>query len=121
MLKTVTAFYDEITPLGTREHFRSASAELDPDYYDTNPSIIRKAVAFLLKLDRNGNRLCDSVRFDFDDDTSWFCEYKWDDWYKNNKLITVEVTEYGPSVESYKTDKASLQRRLLAMLPKKDW
>lgn len=120
MLKSVNAFYDEITPLGTRELFRCATAEIIDEDYEGNASVVRKAVAFILKLDRNGSRLCDSIRFDFWDGTSWLCEYDWDDFRRNNKLITVSVIdEYSATVDSYKTDKASLQRRLLAMLPKR--
>lgn len=120
MLKSVNAFYDEITPIGTRELFRITTFEIIDEYCETNASVVRKAVAFILKLDRNGNRLCDSIRFDFWDGTSWLCEYKWDDWNRNNRLITVAVIdEYSTTVDSYKTDKASLQRGLLAMLPKK--
>ena len=120
MLKSVNAFYDEITPIGTRELFRITTFEIIDEYCEDNASVVRKAVAFILKLDRNGNRLCDSIRFDFWDGTSWLCEYKWDDWNRNNRLITVAVIdEYSTTVDSYKTDKASLQRRLLAMLPKK--
>lgn len=120
MLKSVNAFYDEITPIGTRELFRITTFEIIDEYCEANASVVRKAVAFILKLDRNGNRLCDSIRFDFWDGTSWLCEYEWDDWNRNNKLITVAVIdEYSTTVDSYKTDKASLQRRLLAILPKK--
>lgn len=129
MLCNVNIFYDEITPLGTRIYRWDTAAEITDTYDERNAMYIRKALAFLVKLDRDDNKLCDMARFDFDNGARWMCEVKYEDWvaYISDKsdqmLITVEVFEWSNSGstpdESYKTDKASLQRRLLAMLPKR--
>ena len=131
MLKKVSLFYDEITPLGTREYRWDTSANISESYDERNAMYIRKACAFLVKLDKDDNKLCDMVRFDFTDETRWCCRVEHEDWldYISHRiecmLITIEifnVNNYSSTPnESYKTDKASLQRRLLAMLPKKDW
>lgn len=130
MLCYVQVFYDEITPLGTRQYRWDTAANISDTYDERNATYIRKALAFLVKLDRDDNKLCEMARFDFTDGTRWVCEVKYDDWtaYINRRtdsmLITVEA--YGPNNtgstpdESYKTDKQSLQRRLLAMLPKRN-
>ena len=129
MLCNVSIFYDEITPLGTRQYRWDTAAYISDLYDERNAVYVRKALAFLVKLDRDDNKLCDMARFDFTDGTRWVCEVKWEDWtaYINHRtdsmLITVEVFKPSNSGsnpdESYKTDKASLQRRLLAMLPKR--
>ena len=129
MLCNVNIFYDEITPLGTRQYRWDTAAYISNTYDERNAMYVRKALAFLVKLDRDDNKLCDMARFDFTDGTRWVCEVKWEDWnaYISHRadamLITVEVFGLNNSGstpdESYKTDKASLHRRLLAMLPKK--
>lgn len=124
MLKKVNVFYDEITPLGNRIYRYDTSADILDWYDERNAMYVRKALAFLMKADRDDNKLCESARFDFADGTSWYCEITWEDWYQGERLITVGVHKPGnyssTPDESYKTDKASLQRRLLARIPRKE-
>lgn len=116
MFKEIRLSYTEKNPIGDRQWRNDVSYLWDgPGSAKENKEMVRKAIDFMFKLDRNDCIPCDSVCFDFGD-FWYYCEARNEDVWARNRIIT--VTKYykagwhSNNDEPYRIDAATFRRML---------
>lgn len=111
MIESIAIFYHEKNPLGRTQH-RADIMNVLPSDPETK-IMIRKAVAFLLKFDRDGFSNCDAITFHYSDATS-LCVTCEDYRDAEARILTVEPVNQSPyyTESKYRIDATTLRNEL---------